>query len=193
MGNYVRRAQQKGMFLFIDGMAGGDTWSTSEPCGLEALPTASLKRLFATIEEQTESSPTGLCIVIDCIAQLLAWSAQPLDVLKLIRNLCSLVKNSPHTLVFLMHAVEDEEIEEEAELQEVGAAAVTAELRHFASLHIHCGPLITGYSKDIHGKLSITQRAGSCTTKAHGKPLPDLLHYKVTEVGVKVFVPGSSR
>ena len=47
-------------------------------------------------------------------------------------------------------------MEEEAERQEVGFGKVVASMRHLADLHLALGPLSTGYSKDIHGKVGFS-------------------------------------
>ena len=75
-------------------------------------------------------------------------------------------------------AVDAEEIE----------AKLMSEISHQADLLLVVRPLSTGYSKDIHGRISILHQNN---TIAGAHPLPELLHFVVNENGVKVFVPGA--
>lgn len=79
----------------------------------------------------------------------------------------------------------------EIDADEIESKLMT-EITHQADLLLVIRPLSTGYSKDIHGRISIfpfnqVATMASSTTK----PLPELVHFVVQENGVKVFIPGA--
>ena|SRR3990167_3989191 len=77
----------------------------------------------------------------------------------------------------------DQQLEEDGEDVEL---KLQTEIKFVADTVIKVEPLDTGYSKDIHGKLSVS--SGSRTKQNHTH---EFLHFQVHENGVKTFVPGS--
>ena len=153
-----------------------------------------LKLLFDKIEE-IQTSKSNVCFIIDDLPVLKDSCDNAVDVLDFLKYFSTILSNKvffplfqfTKTLLifFTKHILLalDQQLEEDGEDVEL---KLQTEIKFVADTVIKVEPLDTGYSKDIHGKLSVS--SGSRTKQNHTH---EFLHFQVHENGVKTFVPGS--
>ncbi|XP_032669402.1 uncharacterized protein LOC116843247 [Odontomachus brunneus] len=145
-------------------------------------------RLFTCIRERYEEAAkfnASVVLVIDDISHLLDLGLSVRDIMYLIRYLRSFMASySKSQLCILTHTYQEDPKISDADM-------VANCLKHMAHLCVTTEPLITGYSGDASGRLTICWRIDSIRSKYHWAEKMTYL-FKLLDWQVKVYAPGET-
>merc|ERR1712137_510780 len=174
IGRNIASAKVKDNFHFINQL--------TTPPSMDAWNTTALQSIYNQFCDVIEKAgDKSVCFLVDDLTVMSDCTDKPQDMLTFIKYCRSLISDK-HTFMCLSQTTEPDAEEMESKLM--------TEIMHQADLLLVIRPLSTGYSKDIHGRISIFPFS-KITTSTSTRPLPELLHFVVQETGVKVFVPGA--
>ncbi|CAH3143685.1 unnamed protein product [Porites evermanni] len=143
-----------------------------------------LQPLYNRIKSTFENEKEPCLLVIDDLSCLLSIGIHVQNVIDFAHYCYSLMCCSTTMLngcfVTLVH--NDSDVEDEESL------LLWKQLCHYSHMELHVRGLSSGYCKDVHGQLTITQR-DQHRTKHHTRNL----QFKILEKNVTFFAPGMSK
>lgn len=203
LGVNLRSACENGKVTYIDGLkllakalADGDEedsleQSTADSCSGDNNPFANLRNasftlqpLYNRIKSTFENEREPCLLVIDDLSCLLSIGIHVQNVIDFAHYCYSLMCCSTTMLngcfVTLVH--NDSDVEDEESL------LLWKQLCYYSHMELHVRGLSSGYCKDVHGQLTITQR-DQHRTKHNTRNL----QFKILEKNVTFFAPGMSK
>lgn len=145
-------------------------------------------RLFTYIRERYEEAAkfsASVVLVIDDISNFLDLGFSVRDVMCLIRYLRSFMASySAPQLCILVHTYQEDPKISDADM-------IANCLKHMAHLGVTTEPLVTGYSGDASGKLTICWRTNSIRSR-YNWPEKAMYLFKLLDWQVKVYAPGEA-
>lgn len=150
-----------------------------------------LKGVLQTLQQlisEAGKQEKPVCLVIDGLSVLLSVGVPLCEVVLLVQTCTHLLTSTSGPcqgegyLVVMVHCEQGGEKEPEHFLH--------SHLLHLCHLHLQAKGLATGYSRDIHGQVSVSWRDPACT----GQDLasPQTAQYKLTDKSVQIFATGMS-
>lgn len=192
LGLDLNAAKESGQLHFIDGLGcslelmhdGKGCNEQQNPLIATRMKDGTTKELFCQIKETLSSSVNGdsdtSLLLIDDLSLLVSLGLKPIQVDQLVHYCMATLPST--TLVALTHndtSVEDEEY-----------TTLATHLRHRADIVLVVEGLSSGYCKDVHGQLSITNRMSDDAIS--GRRQHKAFHYKVLDKTVNFFPIGTS-
>ncbi|XP_019849561.1 PREDICTED: elongator complex protein 6-like [Amphimedon queenslandica] len=143
----------------------------------------SVQELYELIKKLITTSSAGKpsCLIIDDISVLLSIGISIKDLLIFVKYLINLLQTKAlSSLILRTHHDDDVEDEEERLL--------LTYLTHQSHLHLHTNGLKTGYSRDVHGEVTVERRRPFLI-----QPQTHTMQYRNLDRSINIFSKGLSQ
>ena len=184
LGVGLKSACESGRVMFLDCLSPSHT-STKVPVHQVTLDPDEDDALFKVYKLIKENCSPSVVILIDDLTMLVNLGFDVRTILDFCQHCMSLCATTGSFVAYIRNDINDAGVvDDETDL-------VQMQLRYWCSLHIHASGLSSGYSRAVHGDMSIHQ---SCLAqrKPNDKAKVTRVQYQVHEKGISIFAKGTS-